>query len=228
MDKIQQIERWSRYHAIGMILALVTFINVDRLWVLPVISFISFGYLVITKRDLLVTENLKMSRANLITLGRHDLLMILVLVSIYLEMSMIGISASLIACLDLLDGYYARKDKNTTILGEYLDKEVDALFVLMMCAMIYHFQLLPIWILMVGILRFIYVLILPWIKSPQDKEYKFKFGRVIAVILMIGLIGSFFIRYAFYEYVMIAVSVLVLISFLHAMFYWFSKSMTSR
>lgn len=227
MDKIQEIERWSRYHALGMILATVTYLNIEKLWILPVVSFFSFAYLLLTKRNLLIGDDFKISRANLITLSRHDLLMILVLVSIYINHTLIGISASLIALLDLLDGYYARKDQNSTLLGEYLDKEVDALFVLMMSAMIFHFELLPVWIIAVGLLRFVYVMILPLIKSRDLKEYKFRFGRVIAVMLMIGLIGCFFIPYGFYEYIMIGISLLVLFSFLRSLLYWLSKSMAS-
>lgn len=220
MEQLREIESWSRYHAVGLILALVTYLNTHQLWILPLVSFVSFGYLLLTKRKLLLGEEFKISRANMVTLGRHDLLMILVIISTQIHHFYIGIIASFVALLDLLDGYYARKDQNSSLLGEYLDKEVDAIFVLMMSAMIYHFKLLPSWILAIGILRFVYVLILPFIKSSKKKEYKSRYGRVIAVILMIGMIGCFFIKYDFYLYIMMGISVLVVSSFIRALFHW--------
>lgn len=227
MEHLREIELWSRYHAVGLMLALITYLNTNQLWILPVVSFVSFGYLLLTKRKLLLSAEYKMSRANMVTLGRHDLLMILVIISTQIHHFYIGIIASIVALMDLLDGYYARKDQNSSLLGEYLDKEVDAIFILMMGAMIYHFQLLPSWILMVGILRFIYVLILPFIKSPNKKEYKSRYGRVIAVTLMVGMIGCFFIKYEFYKFIMIGISILVVSSFLRALFHWAKNTASS-
>ncbi len=227
MEHLREIELWSRYHALGLMLALLTYLNTNQLWILPVVSFVSFSYLLLTKRRLLLSEEYKISRANMVTLGRHDLLMILVIISTQIHHFYIGIIASVIALMDLLDGYYARKDQNSSLLGEYLDKEVDALFILMMSAMIYHFKLLPSWILVVGMLRFAYVLILPLIKSPNKKEYKSRYGRVIAVILMVGMIGCFFIKYDFYQFIMIGVCILVVSSFIRALFYWLKNTASS-
>ncbi len=223
VNAIRDIELWSRYHAVGIILAFITYLNTGLIWIMPVVSLISFGYLIIVKRKLILGEDFKVSRANLVTLARHDLLLLTVFISSQLSLFVIGVLSAIIACMDILDGYYARKDNNATIVGEYLDKEVDAIFVLLMTMMVYHFKLLPSWILVIGILRYGYVLILPYLKSKEHKEYRSRYGRVIAVVLMVGLIGCFILRFKFYAYVMMAVSFLVVGSFIHSLIHWIKK-----
>lgn len=223
MENIREIEQWSRFHAIGLLLGLVTYFNLHMLWIMPLISLVSFGYLVFGKRRLFLNEDYTMSRANMVTLGRHDLLVLVTFLSAELDVLIIGSVAIIIALLDILDGHLARKDNNATLVGEYLDKEVDGVFVLLMSCVIYHFELLPAWILVLGALRYIYVLILPYLKSENRKEYRSKYGRVIAVILMIGLIGCFFIRHPYYEMLMMAVALLVLTSFLRSLWHWIYK-----
>ena len=223
LNSIRDIEQWSRYHAIGIILAFITYLNIGKLWILPVVSLISFGYLIIVKRSLILTDEFKVSRANLVTLSRHDLILLTVIISSQLSLFTIGVITAIVACMDILDGYYARKDNNATIVGEYLDKEVDAIFVLFMTVMIYHYELLPSWILVIGILRYGYVLLLPYLKSNEKKEYRSKYGRIIAVILMVGLIGCFILRYQFYQFIMMGISLLVIGSFIHSLIHWIKK-----
>ena len=141
MDKITEIERWSRLHATGMLIALLTYLNINGLWILPLFSLISFGYLVFVKKWLFLNDDFSMSRANMVTLGRHDLLILLAFLSTHLDLLIIGSISIIIALLDILDGYFARIDNNATLVGEYLDKEVDGVFVLLISAIIYHFEI---------------------------------------------------------------------------------------
>ena len=223
MDKIIEIERWSRLHAAGMLLGLFTYLNIGSLWIMALMSLLSFGYLVFGKRWLFLNDDFTMSRANMVTLGRHDLLILLTFLSAQLDLLIIGSVAIIIALLDILDGYLARKDNNATVVGEYLDKEVDGVFVLLISAIIYHNNVLPSWILVLGSLRYIYVLILPYLKTGGQKEYKSRYGRIVAIVLMVGLIGCFFINHRYYEILMLAISIIVVSSFVRSLWHWIRK-----
>ncbi len=60
---------------------------------------------------------------------------------------------------DLLDGYLARRAHQVTAMGERLDMSLDGLGVLFASLLLYRYGTLPMWILLVGTARFIFLLV---------------------------------------------------------------------
>lgn len=69
---------------------------------------------------------------------------------------------------DLFDGYLARRGNHVTRLGERLDMTLDGVGVLLAAWLLYHYQKLPWWILLVGAARYVFI-ILEWILTRLGK-----------------------------------------------------------
>lgn len=92
-----------------------------------------------------------------------------------------------VLCLDGLDGYLARTLQKQSLFGEYLDKETDAFFMLGLSHLIWQLGLAGPWVLVLGWLRYLYVLALIRWKAGGTKEVRSQLGRIIAVVLMVGV-----------------------------------------
>lgn len=60
---------------------------------------------------------------------------------------------------DLLDGFLARRAHQVTAMGERLDMSLDGFGVLFASLLLYRYGKLPVWILLVGIARFLFLLV---------------------------------------------------------------------
>jgi len=105
----------------------------------------------------------------------------------------LGIILTIMVLLDVLDGYVARKLKQSSTLGLHLDMEVDAFFVLIMCLFYYLNRDVEFWILMPGLLRYIYVIYINLFPKTGFIETKQKYASLIAgvffVLLLIGIVA---------------------------------------
>lgn len=63
---------------------------------------------------------------------------------------------------DYLDGYLARITQHSTLLGQKLDIEFDALGILVVTGLAVHYQQLPWWYLILGLSRYLFLLGLWW------------------------------------------------------------------
>lgn len=161
------------------------------------------------------------SIANMITLIRWAGLMTITFFQESFEMRTMGILFSCICVADLFDGYLARKLNQVTTIGEYLDKETDALFVMSLSLIIYIRGLAGVWILAFGLIRYVYFIILYFRISTDKKEYKFVWAQWIAVIVFVSLLGAFFFPMDIMWYVLVFAFTLLLFSFLRGSFYEF-------
>ena len=69
---------------------------------------------------------------------------------------------------DLLDGYFARRSHQVTLMGERLDLSLDGLGVLFASLLLYRYGTLPFWILLVGAARFIFLFV-TWLRERSGK-----------------------------------------------------------
>ncbi|MFN3308308.1 MAG: CDP-alcohol phosphatidyltransferase family protein [Anaerolineales bacterium] len=69
---------------------------------------------------------------------------------------------------DLLDGYLARRAHQVTAMGERLDMSLDGFGVLFASLLLYRYGKLPVWILLVGIARFLFLLVVK-LREKQGK-----------------------------------------------------------
>ncbi len=96
------------------------------------------------------------------------------------------------AILDVADGWVARKMNGETRFGGFFDEEVDALFVLVVCYLLWRTEMGYWWIMLAGWIRY-FVVIMKSIFPPRAEILpKFKWARTLAglsfVLLPLALI----------------------------------------
>ncbi len=100
---------------------------------------------------------------------------------------------SLVVLLDRADGYLARKYGQTSFIGHNLDVEVDSFFVLLMCYYYFHFEGVGWWIIIPGVLRYLYIVMTSAVEKPNYRAKKRKYSTIIAgiffIVLLVGLIS---------------------------------------
>lgn len=115
---------------------------------------------------------------------------------------------------DALDGWVARRFQSITSVGALLDEEVDAFFLLALCAVTYYTGHLGWWILLPGLLRYGFVLLRPLLESETSStKLRSRRGRVIFVITMIAMLTPFLPLPQLYVPAAIGATGLLLISF---------------
>lgn len=119
----------------------------------------------------------------------------------------------LVLVLDGLDGYYARKLQTTSEFGDVFDKETDAFFVLTYGVIIVALDLAGSWVLLPGLLRYGYVIILAYVdKPPNPSGYSFR-RRFVGMWMMGTLLAPFLVPAWMYVPGLIAAIVMILYSF---------------
>lgn len=137
---------------------------------------------------------------NLITLLRVLLAPPIVLLLLYglqrpynVSYTLLAGAVFIIAALtDKVDGYYARKNDMVTKLGQFLDPLADKLLMLPVLAALWYMKLLPLWVLIVVLVREVMVSVIRVIGArrgisfPATWSGKAKmFSQVIAVSVLI-------------------------------------------
>lgn len=150
--------------------------------------------------------------ANVVTLFR--LLLIFSLAPFAHRPDLIILLALLILCLDGVDGWLARKFDCASEFGEYFDKETDAFFMLMLCWLIVLDQRLGLWILIPGLMRYVFVCFLMLAKPPAYKEQQTTTGKVVFAVTMLVLIACFTDYPAIYNPLALAITLLLSYSFI--------------
>ncbi|MGE0394952.1 MAG: CDP-alcohol phosphatidyltransferase family protein [Vicinamibacterales bacterium] len=92
------------------------------------------------------------------------------------------------ACLDGVDGYLARRSGLASAFGARFDMETDALFILVLSALVWRSGVAGAWILAAGALRYLFVAagwVLPWMRAPLTPTWR---GKTMAVVQMVGLL----------------------------------------
>ena len=151
--------------------------------------------------------------ANWITLFRLLIILIAVLFwGIMTDPVLFGLFAG-VTILDGVDGYIARKYKQTARPGEAFDMEVDALFVFLLSYMHFFNKNLPLWILIPGGLRYYYELFAIWYRNSKPIQPGKRFRSTVAVIFFISLLLPFVLDKNIYMPVVFSSSLLIVLSF---------------
>lgn len=194
------------------------------MWPLFAAGVVSFGAFIALGRPFSISK-LDFGLANTITLSR--LLLTLALFFVGLA-SGSGIAIFVIALLVLIadgfDGWAARKRNESSEFGEYFDKETDAFFMLVLCLLAYFQQKAGAWIILPGLLRYLFVVVLVWLKPEIKKEYRSRWARVIYVTMVIALLGVFITPAWFYNPLLAAGTTGIFLSFAHYFRWLFSAS----
>lgn len=98
------------------------------------------------------------------------------------------IAATIVAVLDGVDGWLARRTGMVTAFGARFDMEVDALLILVLAILAWRWDKAGPWVLMSGLLRYVFVAagrVWPWLRAPLTPTRR---ARVICVVQIVALI----------------------------------------
>ena len=103
--------------------------------------------------------------------------------------ALVAVGASLlVAALDGVDGWLARRERMTSAFGARFDMEVDALLILSLSALAYVHGKAGAWVLLSGLLRYAFVAagwLVPWFRRPLPASRR---RQAICVAQVIGLV----------------------------------------
>lgn len=165
-----QISNWSEKHALLMLALSAVVLFTQRMELLSLGAMISFSSFAHRGSKHLAAIKPFGGYANLIT----GLRLILILVASFLfsvvtPEVIFGILLGA-TILDMLDGFVARKTKQTTDFGSYFDREVGSFLVLLLCFYFFQYQEEAWWILIPGLMGYIFTLLMAQLKKNDNTE----------------------------------------------------------
>ena len=129
--------------------------------------------------------------ANFLTLSRLIIQLFLTFYALELHNYLIAGFGFFILLYDGVDGKVAKNRNESSEFGEYFDKETDALFLLSLCLISIFKEIFGIWVIILGLLRYLFGLFLFIQRKKATKERRSKIGRYIYVITIVALLSSF-------------------------------------
>lgn len=204
-------ERWSIANAGAMLSASAGALRLGAVKPLVIVGLGMLGFLVLAERGRW-TPCGHVGLANGVTVVRIGLLGLLPLASGTGPDVLLGLSL-VILTLDGVDGWVARRRGLSSEFGAFLDKETDALFLLLLCGLAAFGGRLPLWILGVGLLRYAFVILLFLLPSPQTKEARSPTARYAYGFMIGALLTAFFPYPALYWPLVLLATAALLASF---------------
>lgn len=185
-----ELEKWTRGHAALVLGALGFSLYLGRTWPVAAAGVASLAALVTVNRTIW-TPSGAFGWANFVTAVRavlvwavgarlhaaHETLLAFVVLGLF--------------ALDGLDGYLARRRGTTSEFGALFDMETDAFFVLTVELVLFHRDDLGAWILVTGVLRYVYVLVRAFVPARRADVPRSRFGRLAFTGLALGLFFAF-------------------------------------
>ena len=192
MNRILDINlrQWTTSHALLILIGSFGTLFTDSLIPLMIIALASFMFLIYLHRGRW-TKHGHFGLANTITALR--LILIAITAGLYDRIPSASIAAIgiLILIADGLDGKIARVRGEISTFGEYFDKEIDAFFLHSWIMMAVMKTLLWPWTILLGLLRYIFVIYLFILGEKEKQERRFKFGRYIFVYVICAVLVAF-------------------------------------
>ncbi len=185
-----KLVHWASLHAVIILLTGVTSLFTGKIWPGIFGGIASFAWLIRLAKNRW-TDTDRFGIANSFTLFRLSTLLILAFFSAELNDRIIALVGILILIGDGIDGYLARRFRETSEFGEFFDKETDAFFLLLLCLMAVFKQQIGNWVVLLGFLRYLFAIFLLIYKTDIKKEQRSQFGRIIYVIVVSSLISTF-------------------------------------
>jgi len=208
------IQRWTRYHAFVIFTTFLAAIALKTVLPLAVAGLLSFVYLIWQHQAIECERGLLyfwQIPANWVTFIRVIVICVVGVNYQHLSPFLIGVFGLVILLSDKLDGYLAQKYKTTSVVGAQFDQETDAFFISVYSLILYLDDYLGIWVLMLGLLRYINILALVLLKQQHKKEPRLLVARLVATMVMIALLIPFFTpKWLYTPYVAFSVFCLVL------------------
>jgi phosphatidylglycerophosphate synthase len=97
------------------------------------------------------------------------------------------IATAVMATLDGVDGWLARRTGLSSAFGARFDMETDAFFMLVLAILVWRHDKAGAWVIAIGLMRYAFVAagwLLPWLAQPLRATRR---GKAVAVAQVIGL-----------------------------------------
>lgn len=176
------IHSWSTLHALIILMATILSLILFKVYPLILAAFFSFSLLILISKNEW-TPHSRFGTGNFLTSIRLLLVLLIALFHRQIPNYIIALSGFLILIGDGIDGKIARQKNESSEFGEYFDKETDALFIHMFCMLAVLKHMLGMWVLLIGLLRYLFVIYLLITGKKDRKERRSKIGRHIFVFV---------------------------------------------
>jgi phosphatidylglycerophosphate synthase len=179
--------RWSEGNAAAMAAVALATAAGGPLWLLSGCGLLSFALLLSLCRRRW-TPSGRFGPANAVSVLR----LCGVFALPWLAPAQVAAVGLVLLAMDGVDGWIARRTGSCGEFGEFLDKESDAFFMLMLCLLLYRLpEGLGPWILVPGLLRYLFVLFVRLARPPELKEQRTAKAGWISVVMTLTLLCSF-------------------------------------
>ena len=179
--------RWSEGNAAAIAAVTLATAAGLPLWLLPSCGLLSFSLLVYRCRRRW-TPTGRFGLANTVSLLRLCGMFVLP----WLAPRQIVYWGLILFAMDGVDGWMARRSGLAGEFGEFIDKESDAFFMLTLCLLLYRLpEGFGPWILLPGLLRYLFVLFVKFARPPELKEQRTTKAGWISFFMMLTLLFSF-------------------------------------
>ncbi len=185
-----ELEKWTHGHAALVLGALGVALTMHRTWPVAAAGVASLAALVTVNRNAWTPSGV-FGWANLVTAFRAVTVWAVGARLHKADETLLALVVLGLFALDGLDGYLARRRGTTSEFGALFDMETDAYFVLMVELVLFHRGELGAWILMTGVLRYVYVLARAFIPARRPDVPRSRFGRLAFTGLALGLFFAF-------------------------------------
>jgi phosphatidylglycerophosphate synthase len=210
--------RWSRANAVLLLVATAAALWLSRPEPYIVAAAFSFAALVVACRGN-YTPNGGFGAGNALTALRWLIASYVGLAPASVPTWVLGLIVLAVFALDGLDGWVATRRGERSEFGAHFDMETDAYFVLLIGLTLLFRGRYGAWILVVGLLRYVYVVTLALVPARRGDKPRFTFGRHAFTGLMLGFTLGMVLGEPFATVATLIGCGLVTASFAHS-FYW--------
>jgi phosphatidylglycerophosphate synthase len=210
-----RLSPWLSRHAVVMLVAVAMAVVLrSGLWVAlaALASFAELGYRERAQLTLLEPYG---GYANQLTALRLGLLLTAAVLMNQLPDAWLWLLLAANVVVDVADGHVARRTKQVSSFGAVFDREVDAVFVLVAYLYFFVVEGLPAWVLIPGLLPYVYRLSTLTGRSKPAPQHRERFAPVLAgtnfvvLLIAVGAPPAFQLRVVILSAALVGVSFLV-------------------
>ncbi len=176
---MKPINLWLLFNALVAILGSILVLSTSWNMVLSLIWLFHIILFTLLFRNYWITH-IAQAWPNAVTFLRLTLMLLIVARFENIDRYLFCMLAWIAALLDILDGYLARKLNGQTLFGAVFDEEADAYYILFLSLLAFQNGILPWWILLSGIPRYVVLILRLYHQSNQLPPAKVPGARWIA------------------------------------------------
>ncbi|MEM6735297.1 MAG: CDP-alcohol phosphatidyltransferase family protein [Bacteroidota bacterium] len=203
--------KWALIHSLLNLVGVLICVWQGNVLPLIVVNVCSFFFYLLRIRDYLIGFDLYIGYANWVTILRLLIILVSGFLLNILPNEVLFLFFALAIAMDGLDGYLAREFNHMSDFGARIDMETDAFLVLMLSLHHANNNVIPQWIILPGLMRFLFGIMTHFI-ATRDVTSK-KFRATIAVIFFLSLLLAFILPKGLTAYLTNIAGSLILLSF---------------